>query len=38
MKFPFGERESEVGVSLCPSREGRGDAGERMSRTYTTTR
>jgi hypothetical protein len=32
-KFPFGETASEVGVSVCPVSEGRGEEGERMSRT-----
>lgn len=33
-KLPFGETESDVGVSVCPMREGSGVDGERMSRTY----
>ena len=29
-KLPFGEIESEVGVSVCPASEGSGDEGERI--------
>lgn len=33
--MPFGETESDVGVSVCPVRDGSEDEVERMSRTYT---
>lgn len=32
-KLPFGETARDVGVSVCPAREGSSDESERMSST-----